>query len=79
MIAAIDQHVADAGFAHLAEGDFLGWSSLAVRRDPADITSVRVIDGRRVAAGDSRLITSPLNLRSISSWQSWHARHCRRS
>jgi hypothetical protein len=24
MVAAVDQHIADAGFAHFAEGDFCG-------------------------------------------------------
>ena len=33
IVTAIDQHVANAGFAHLAEGDFLG---PLTARDPAD-------------------------------------------
>jgi hypothetical protein len=82
VIAAIDQHVADAGFAHLAEGDFLrdGRHWLTARCDPADIASARVIDRRRVTA--RRFAADHLAsgiVRSISSWQAWRARHCRRS
>jgi hypothetical protein len=61
-IAALDEHIADAGFAHLAEGGLLRGGRHGQRRLVVTLptfASARIIDGRRVPLVDSRMITLP--------------------
>jgi hypothetical protein len=59
VIAAIDEHIADAGFAHLAEGGLLrgGRHGQRLVVTLPTFASARIIDGRRVPLVVSRMIT----------------------
>jgi hypothetical protein len=57
VVAAIDQHIADAGCSHVVEGDLL---RLFVTRSSSDNTSACIVHRRRVAGRRRASITRPL-------------------